>query len=979
MTRTKLAPASGRKMHSGSVDGHMGLRQGSPSPTGRLPSGPVVSGTARLAISRRLAALAAATLAAAGIMAVQQRADAGPAPSPPAASQQTASSSGGLVFNESALDGGEWQNVVALHPDPYDTPPDPAKSIILTGGDTSGIYRSTDSGLTWEPADSGIQVSNFVDLAVASIMFHGNVAYAAMGEAPYFGGVYVSTNYGQSWSLGGAGCNQPIGSFPKFRGNVFGEGLPGNNNDRRATGNLFAFDDHYIYAGAYGNTNLVGTSAQGVQVSADGGCTWRPLMATATGQSTDPIAATGGYIDSLALYTDPLTGIETLYAAQFLGPVIAYIGPNTAHPVAVALPSPSGTLVAGQGARALQVVGSTLYAAWGSAGVFAWPAGASPSAGATWESLGPPPAPSLAAAESGCTAPPEWVSVNGYLDAAGRTVLFAGSRAAGTYSGQCGLGTVERWSSSWAASPSLAATLGWQNLATYGAPGALAADNVSALEGGPAGSRYWWGCPASGPANPQCAPTGFAGVESAPGGFGFNGNQIALDLSGTTLQGIYVTSTWGLWGAQLASGSASYEWYPMVQGADSVMATDVLATPAMTSSGASTGEDCSMVSAWDWGQFVSPNGFSSTAAQVGPGGGEGTALAADPSGDTAYVASPQGVYETSLLGCSSSGYQWLGASGPNLCAPAAMLDGPAGLLVAGGGRACTGASSPGGSIWWIDPSAAGSTWQATTPEVSEPGGEIVKLADPTQFAWPAGPNATHSRYLYAYDPTSGVWRWDTEAADPASGWTLIWQHTTPQSWDYGGGIVATMDPVLDGSTFSGDVVYASVDDGVYEIEGASSCTGACPQADIVSTGFPTTGSFPTKIAIASNGTLFVAGVPGSIVQMPCSPCDPPTMWSYDPATTSPAWSDALSSTDTTYQAVAFLPTSLAIGPLNSTTDLQTIYETLAGQGLIYASIAAWPTAVPSPPSAPARPAPRPPSPPAPLPPPQRPRSGPPGP
>jgi hypothetical protein len=73
--------------------------------------------------------------------------------------------------------------------------------IILVGGATGGIWRSTDGGLNFVPTSD-----NQIDLAVGSIAFsksNSSIVYAGMGDLPggYLGsGVLKSTNAGQTWT-----------------------------------------------------------------------------------------------------------------------------------------------------------------------------------------------------------------------------------------------------------------------------------------------------------------------------------------------------------------------------------------------------------------------------------------------------------------------------------------------------------------------------------------------------------------------------------------------------------------------------------------------------------------------------------------------------------------------------------------------------------------------------------------------------------
>ena len=89
------------------------------------------------------------------------------------------------------------------------SPSDP--QIVLVGGATGGIWRSTDGGKTFTPVSD-----DHVDLAVGSLAFapsNPSIVYAGMGDTAggYMGtGVLKSTDAGQSWHrISGPGLPAP--------------------------------------------------------------------------------------------------------------------------------------------------------------------------------------------------------------------------------------------------------------------------------------------------------------------------------------------------------------------------------------------------------------------------------------------------------------------------------------------------------------------------------------------------------------------------------------------------------------------------------------------------------------------------------------------------------------------------------------------------------------------------------------------------
>lgn len=101
----------------------------------------------------------------------------------------------------------EWTGVTDIAVDPGD--PDiiyaatwqRGRSVTnyLSGGPGSGIYKSTDGGLTWKKLKTGLPSSNMGKIGLAISPQNPDVVYAAIELDRRTGGVYRSDNKGESW------------------------------------------------------------------------------------------------------------------------------------------------------------------------------------------------------------------------------------------------------------------------------------------------------------------------------------------------------------------------------------------------------------------------------------------------------------------------------------------------------------------------------------------------------------------------------------------------------------------------------------------------------------------------------------------------------------------------------------------------------------------------------------------------------------
>ncbi len=163
-------------------------------------------------------------------------------------------------------------------------------SYVIAAGN-QGIFRSTNSGISWMPPDSTLPATNF------SLAMEGNTFIAA-GNGPY--GAYISTDSGATWTkddsgltANGSGRYAPIISIAGYGPDIFagvqGSGVyratdpatiwtPANGGMRNASVFSFTFVGTRIFAG----------TGQGIYISSDNGRNWAPSGNGLTANNYNP-------------------------------------------------------------------------------------------------------------------------------------------------------------------------------------------------------------------------------------------------------------------------------------------------------------------------------------------------------------------------------------------------------------------------------------------------------------------------------------------------------------------------------------------------------------------------------------------------------------------------------------------------------------------------------------------------------------------
>ena len=161
---------------------------------------------------------------------------------------------------------------------------------MVAGGDVGGFQRSLDAGETWSQSSKGI-IRAPGSRGVVSLAYHRptRTLYGACGEC-----FYKSTDSGATWALRYNGADIAVKST--------GKDYP------RPVGKLIAVDPDNV------NTVCLGTAADGVKKSVDGGATWTALALG--GKAVRSLVLDNGFlyaaVEGVGVYRCTTEGATTL-------------------------------------------------------------------------------------------------------------------------------------------------------------------------------------------------------------------------------------------------------------------------------------------------------------------------------------------------------------------------------------------------------------------------------------------------------------------------------------------------------------------------------------------------------------------------------------------------------------------------------------------------------------------------------------------
>jgi photosystem II stability/assembly factor-like uncharacterized protein len=191
-----------------------------------------------------------------------------------------------------------------------------ANNVVYAGTETQGIYKSTDNGLSWVPANAGIERTSISDITASG----PNLLAAVKSRCPTFLNIFKSTDNGETWSGTTGLAGNVVHSFAIKGSSVwaFFSALPNNSGIARSTDNgntwqvvpsiitnagesivsdnaIIVAEDNFIWRSmddgaswdvveqfaltgirsfARAGTKLFGAATTGIQSSTDNGASW---------------------------------------------------------------------------------------------------------------------------------------------------------------------------------------------------------------------------------------------------------------------------------------------------------------------------------------------------------------------------------------------------------------------------------------------------------------------------------------------------------------------------------------------------------------------------------------------------------------------------------------------------------------------------------------------------------------------------------
>ncbi len=159
-----------------------------------------------------------------------------------------------IIVDDNNLSGGGFQSDVTITDDGL---------TVYSAADVSGIFKSTDGGLSYVTINEGLQSPKIASIAITPD--NKRILYAGSGDKGNNGGLFRSENGGETWIITAAGDS----AF--FAGNHSFKDDPVPDSHPRSNGDLIAVAVGQDTATYTDDVVIVGTYKHGVKVFTEGG------------------------------------------------------------------------------------------------------------------------------------------------------------------------------------------------------------------------------------------------------------------------------------------------------------------------------------------------------------------------------------------------------------------------------------------------------------------------------------------------------------------------------------------------------------------------------------------------------------------------------------------------------------------------------------------------------------------------------------
>ena len=182
----------------------------------------------------------------------------------------------GIIVVDNNVSGGGFQSDVTITDDGL---------TVYSSADVSGVFKSTDGGLRFESHNKGLKSPKVASLAITPD--NDQILYAGTGDKGGSGGLFRSTDGGETWTL------TDLGDNAQFAGNHSAAGDPVPTGHPRSNGDLIVVDAGTNSDSHTDDIVIAGTYRNGVQVFTGGGD-------TGVSSVTDEFGETDGFVRSVA-------------------------------------------------------------------------------------------------------------------------------------------------------------------------------------------------------------------------------------------------------------------------------------------------------------------------------------------------------------------------------------------------------------------------------------------------------------------------------------------------------------------------------------------------------------------------------------------------------------------------------------------------------------------------------------------------------